>query len=149
MSVVTYEQRRKELQSDISGVVPTVPTAPDHTHPSWLVTDIYLGEIFVNVADDRVFTRTINGIVEITAALVGSGSGIKNAIVDTTTSDSTVYQHDTLIGADISKVEMWINSVRVPLRGYDAKQTSNNSAAGSITFSFVIKNDSSILIHIY
>jgi len=57
--------------TDISGATPTINTATTIDN-SWLDTDILHAELFVNVADDKVFTRTNNGMYEF--ALSPSGS---------------------------------------------------------------------------
>jgi hypothetical protein len=51
--------------STVTGVIPTVPASNDHTDGTWLVTDLYKGELFVNQADNKVFTRTASGIIQI------------------------------------------------------------------------------------
>jgi hypothetical protein len=47
-----------------TGVEPTIPTATtiDNT---WLATDLLVGEAFLNVADDKMWFRTDNGIIEV------------------------------------------------------------------------------------
>lgn len=52
-------------RSSISGVIPTMGPTADHTDGSWNKTDIYPGEFFYNLADDRLWVGGINGIVEI------------------------------------------------------------------------------------
>ena len=47
------------------GLVFTNPTSNDHTDETWSETDLYIGEIGINVTDDRAFFRTNNGIVEL------------------------------------------------------------------------------------
>lgn len=61
-------QYSRQLQHRLStpGLEPTVAPNDDHTGGSWSATDIYTGELCVNVNDDRVFVRTNNGILEIT-----------------------------------------------------------------------------------
>jgi hypothetical protein len=60
-------------RSEVPGVEPTVPSSNDHTDGTWLATDIYVGEMFLNVADGKCFTRlTDDSIVEIGA---GGGEG--------------------------------------------------------------------------
>ena len=54
-----------------SGQAFTVPTSNDHTDETWLATDLYPGEIGINLTDDTIYMRTNNGIVQISA----SGSG--------------------------------------------------------------------------
>lgn len=54
------------LKSDVSGVLPTVPTVSDHYKSGWLQeTDIYEGEFFLNTADQAVFTRCGSTIIQI------------------------------------------------------------------------------------
>jgi hypothetical protein len=50
----------------------TVPTSNDHTDETWLSTDLYIGEIGINLTDDKVFMRTNNGIIQIAT---GTSSG--------------------------------------------------------------------------
>jgi len=60
------EFRRMILKvSSITNDVATIPTTNDHQDGSWLDTDIYIGELFLNVADDILQTRTDTGIVEV------------------------------------------------------------------------------------
>jgi len=51
-------------RSTQTGVTPTIPTGSTINN-DWLNTDLLIGEGFLNVFDDRLFYRTINGIVEI------------------------------------------------------------------------------------
>jgi len=50
-------------RSTTTGEIPTIPTNDDHTF-GWLSTDIYLSELYTNIVDNRVFTRTNVGITE-------------------------------------------------------------------------------------
>ena len=61
--------------STISGATPSIPPSQDHTDGTWSPTDLYVGEFFVNVADDIVWVRTINGILPISST-GGTGSYI-------------------------------------------------------------------------
>jgi len=58
-------------RSSQTGVVPTIPTASTIDN-SWLPTDLLVGEGFINIADDKMFFRTDNGIVEIAMSGVSS-----------------------------------------------------------------------------
>lgn len=51
----------------------TIPTSNDHTDETWSATDLYIGEIGINVTDDTIYMRTNNGIVQIAT---GTQSGI-------------------------------------------------------------------------
>lgn len=50
--------------SNTAGVQPTVPASSDHKDGTWLSTDIYEGEEFVNTADSRAYIRANNSIKE-------------------------------------------------------------------------------------
>lgn len=54
--------------SDIEGASATVPTSPDHTDGSWIATDIYEGELFLNTVDNIIQTRTESGIINLNSA---------------------------------------------------------------------------------
>ena len=69
------EFRRMILKvSSITNDVATIPTTNDHQDGSWLDTDIYIGELFLNVADNILQTRTDTGIVEVSDGTSGGGS---------------------------------------------------------------------------
>ena len=48
-----------------SGQEPTIPSSENKTDGTWLYTDIHIGQMAINVADDKIWMRTENGIVEI------------------------------------------------------------------------------------
>lgn len=50
----------------------SIPTSNDHSDGTWLATDLYIGEIGINVTDDTIFMRTNNGIIQIAT---GTSSG--------------------------------------------------------------------------
>ena len=49
--------------SDVETEVATIPLSNDHTDGTWLPTDIYEGELFLNIIDNVLQTRTDSGIV--------------------------------------------------------------------------------------
>lgn len=57
----------------------TIPTSNDHTDETWSATDLYIGEIGINVTDDKIFMRTNNGIVQIATGTGSFGSGTASA----------------------------------------------------------------------
>lgn len=63
------EFRRMILKvSDVSGSSATIPVTNDHTDGSWLITDIYEGELFLNIIDNVLQTRTEAGIINLNSA---------------------------------------------------------------------------------
>jgi hypothetical protein len=74
-------------RSTTAGVIPTVPASNNHTDGTWVATDIYEGEAFLNTADARLFTRTGSAIKEI---------GLQNSLIGT-----YQYAQRTLTSAQI------------------------------------------------
>lgn len=56
----------------VPGQVPTIPSVVDENQPGWIPeTDIYIGEIAVNIVDKRAWIRTQTSIDEI--QFIGGG----------------------------------------------------------------------------
>ena len=62
--MASQDSRIKIKRSTVSGTVPTVAPSDDHTQPSpaWSATDIYKGELFINQADNVVWSRGDDGV---------------------------------------------------------------------------------------
>lgn len=60
-------------RTTVSGQLFTVPTSNDHTDETWLSTDLYIGEIGLNLSDNTAFFRSNNGIIQLATA-TGSGA---------------------------------------------------------------------------
>jgi len=76
--------------SDIEGASATVPTSPDHTDGSWIATDIYEGELFLNTVENILQTRTESGIVTL---YDGAGTSVNWGDILGTLSDQTDLQN--------------------------------------------------------
>ena len=74
-------------RSTIAGTTPTVPASSSHTDGTWVSTDIYEGEMFLNTADARLFTRQGSNIKEI---------GLQDSLIG-----ATQYASKTLTSAQI------------------------------------------------
>ena len=74
-------------RSTTAGQLPTVPGSSSHTDGTWIATDIYEGEAFLNVTDARLYTRAGSTIKEI---------GLQNSLVGT-----VQYATRTLTSAEI------------------------------------------------
>jgi hypothetical protein len=77
MSKIEQYSRLINHRLTTAGSTFTVPTSNDHTDETWLATDLYIGEIGINVSDDTVYMRTNNGIIQ----LASSGTGSSTAAV--------------------------------------------------------------------
>jgi len=84
--MATQDSRIKIKRSTISGTVPTVAPSTDHTQPSpaWTATDIYKGELFINQADNVIWSRGDNGIF-----CIGGSAELTIASADVLTLNST------------------------------------------------------------
>lgn len=56
MTLVVNQVRRAEKITATALLAPTVAPSTDHTDGSWISTDIYPGEMFVNITDRRIWT---------------------------------------------------------------------------------------------
>jgi len=78
-------------RSDVTGVVPTIPTGT--TLSTFTDTDLFVGEFFLNAADDVMWIRTDNGILPI------SLSGSTGTTIPTLT--QVLYEGNNTNGFDV------------------------------------------------
>ena len=60
--------------------VPTIPTSNDHRDGSWLSTDIYEGEFYLNTVTGIVYTNTNGTIVNLSVPSVNSSSMLQHQV---------------------------------------------------------------------
>ena len=65
--------RLVQKYSTISGLTPTIPPSQNHNDGTWSDTDLYIGELFINTADNKIWMRTEDGIHQISGT-GGTGS---------------------------------------------------------------------------
>jgi hypothetical protein len=129
------EFRRMILKvSSITNDVATIPTTNDHQDGSWLDTDIYIGELFLNVADDILQTRTDAGIVDVSDGT--SGGGAWGSITGTLSNQTDLQdaldtkQIELVSGTNIKTV----NGTTILGSGdIDTTQTTVTGNAGTVT----------------
>ena len=78
MSRISQYARVLNHRLTTSGEQFTIPTSNDHTDETWVKTDLYIGEIGINVVDDTIYMRTNNGIIQISASASGSATASSN-----------------------------------------------------------------------
>lgn len=61
--MIVQNSRIQMKYSTIPGVVPTIPLSDDHTDGTWLPTDLYVGEVFLNSADNLAWWRSLTGLI--------------------------------------------------------------------------------------
>jgi hypothetical protein len=94
-----------------AGVPFTEPPSNDHTDSTWSETDLYIGEMGINLTDDKVFVRTNNGIVELATATGGSASEIWVSTVDGIGVGPT-YSPDAIVRNTNSFVDLGTSTLR-------------------------------------
>lgn len=140
----------------------TIPASADHTDETWAATDLYIGEIGLNITDDRVFARTNNGIIELAVATqsssgqqiwIISGSDI---LVGASYSNATAVTKATgATSSDLGKTSnRWSNlfiggntSLKGTINTADAIEIRNNSGNRFLTGGYLITSEDSA-IHI-
>ena len=68
MAIIQQNSRIAHHRLSTTGSIFTVPSTTDFTDSSWLSTDLLVGELGINITDDRIFFRTTNGIIELTTS---------------------------------------------------------------------------------
>ena len=61
-----------------AGSIFTIPPSEDFTDRTWSETDLVLGEIGLNLTDDRAFFRSLNGIVELQTSSITSALWVRD-----------------------------------------------------------------------
>lgn len=151
MALNTIDGRIIEKISTIPGTLPTIAPSFDHTDGTWSATDIYEGELFVNVADEKVYTRCGTTIVELTPVTPpapqdladtlaeGNSTGANNIEISNNQFAKYVTQPATQVGFDdltvVTKkfVDDSIAAYVPPIYGLDeVLMTSNNTGGQNI-----------------
>ncbi len=68
MSCENSNARLQIKYTTIAGQVPSIPSTNDHNDGTWNPTDIYVGEFFLNAIDDKLWVRTIDGLLPMGAS---------------------------------------------------------------------------------
>lgn len=82
-------QRARLLIKRSSGK-PTIPTSPDHTDGSWLVTDIYVGEQYMDTDTGVIYTRTLDDEIVKVSELIPDAKRLIFTVSQSGTSAPTV-----------------------------------------------------------
>lgn len=93
MSKIEQYSRVLHHRSSVSGQNFTIPVSNDHTDETWLATDLYIGELGMNLADDKMYFRSNNGIIQLGTVTGSSTSSVwfqsgADVLLSTSTADS-------------------------------------------------------------
>jgi hypothetical protein len=72
MSLKIQESKILFKRTDIPGVVPTLGPSNDHTDGTWTNTDIYPGELFINISDNLVYIGANDSVIQLPFSLEGN-----------------------------------------------------------------------------
>ena len=90
-------------RSNISGVEPTIPISDNHNDGSWLSTDLYDGEMFLNTADKKCWARSDNTIMPVNAhSITIEGLGDVDILGTPGATDGQILVYD-------AASESWVN----------------------------------------
>lgn len=107
--------------------VPTIPASNDHTDGTWLATDLYVGEFYMDTATDKIYMRTAGGIEEVIYD-VASYEVVANKATDFTTLNNTLYPTtqavDTEITARLAASNYWVIDGKEIRRGFVSQNNS-------------------------
>ena len=119
--------------------VPTIPASNDHTDGTWLATDLYVGEFYMDTATDKIYMRTAGGIEEVIYD-VASYELLSNKATTFATLNNTLYPTtlavNNQIDSKLSIANYWIRQGAEHRRGFTAQNNSTtlfleNTAVGS------------------
>ena len=85
MAINKIDSRIRIKRSTITGATPTIGPSTDHMDGTWSVDDIYVGELYANLEDDKLWVGTNNGPKEVTLIPTGETSTRPFQVVSGTT----------------------------------------------------------------
>jgi hypothetical protein len=124
--MATQDSRIRLKRSTVAGATPTAAPSTDHTDGTWSVNDVYIGELYLNDADQRLFVRTSTGIVELAT---GSGQ-LKEAQLTLTTAQVLALNTTpiTIIAGQTGK-EIQVLSASIHLKYNTTAYATNTNMA--------------------
>ena len=127
------ETRRIIIKKGVG--IATIPSSLDHTDGTWLITDLYIGEFYMNTTNGKIYTRTTTGIEEIIYN-VADFEVLANKATDFTTLNNTKYPTtqavENQIDAKLLAENYWLVSSSEIARGYRAQHNSTTVLAENI-----------------
>ena len=127
------ETRRILIKKGTS--IATIPASSDHTDGTWLATDIYIGEFYMNTTNGKIYTRTASGIEEIIYD-VADFEVLVNKATNFTTINNTKYPTtqavENQIDAKLVTTGYWNVASSEIARGYRAQHNSTTVLSENI-----------------
>ena len=114
---------------------PTIPTSNDHRDGSWIATDLYIGEFYMDTITGSIYTRTLSGIEEIIYDVANFellSNKATNFSVINNTKYPTTQAVENQIDAKLLAENYWIVGSAEIARGYRAQHNSTTVLAENI-----------------
>lgn len=114
---------------------PTIPTSPDHRDGSWLSTDLYIGEFYMDTVTGSIYTRTLSGIEEIIYDVANFellANKATNFSVINNTKYPTTQAVENQIDAKLVVQNYWTVGSSEIARGYRAQHNSTTVLSENI-----------------
>ena len=114
---------------------PTIPTSVDHRDGSWLATDLYIGEFYMDTVTGSIYTRTLSGIEEIIYDVANFellANKATNFSVINNTKYPTTQAVENQIDAKLVVENYWTVKSDEIARGYRAQHNSTTVLSENI-----------------
>lgn len=129
--MATQDSRIRLKRSTVAGAEPTAAPSADHTDGTWGVNDVYVGELYLNDTDQRLYVRTAGGVLEIATG----GGELKRVQITLTTAQVLALNSTPItIVTGIAGKEIQVVSASAHLK--------YNSATYATNVSLVLKSSS-------
>ena len=116
-------------RSTVANDTPTIPASSSHTDGSWINTDIYSGEVFLNTVDQRMYVRTGANIKEIQFQNNWVGKSTLGGVIFHTYRDASNVEHGLVVSivnqATVSAYSNIDNASIGTARTYDGQYNTN------------------------
>jgi hypothetical protein len=115
--------------------IATIPASSDHRDGTWLSTDLYIGEFYMNTTNGKIYTRTSSGISEIiydVAAFEVLANKATNFTVLNNTKYPTTQAVENQIDAKLISTGYWNVASSEIARGYRAQHNSTTVLSENI-----------------
>ena len=116
-------------RSTVANDTPTIPASSSHTDGSWINTDIYSGEVFLNTVDQRMYVRTGANIKEIQFQNNWVGKSTLGGVIFHTYRDANNVEHGLICSiVDQSTGSQYSNITSASIgtaRTYDGQYNTN------------------------
>lgn len=124
--MATQDSRIRLKRSTVAGAQPAAAPSADHTDGTWGVNDVYVGELYLNDTDQRLYVRTTGGILEIAT---GGGELKRVQIILTAAQVLALNSTPITIVTGIAGKEIQVVNASIHLKYLSATYATNTSMA--------------------